>query len=301
MLQNRTDLPLQQDASRRFLPWLVAIMVYLATLALAGLLVLNDAAGRWDRGLSGTLTVQIPPLTGEAQARRGAKAREQKRVDKAMAVLRSTPGIVEVRALDSFEIKALLEPWLGTGDFAAELPLPALIDVKIRPDARINMEGLSAVLEGAVAGATVDDHRKWLDSLILLARFTQLIAAAIVFLVSAAAVATVIFVTRAGLSIHHEFIELMHFIGAQDGYVARQFQFQALGLGLSGSIIGFVLAAATLLALGLISAQLQASLMPKMSLDLSQWLMLAAIPVIIALISMITARITVLRVLARMP
>ncbi|MEE9196048.1 MAG: cell division protein [Alphaproteobacteria bacterium] len=301
MLRNRTDLPLQQDASRRFLPWLVAIMVYLATLALAGLLVLNDAAGRWDRGLSGTLTVQIPPLTGQAAARRGTKAREQKRVAKAMKVLRGTPGIVEVRVLDNAEIKALLEPWLGTGDFAAELPLPALIDVKIRPDARINMDGLSAVLDGAVPGTTVDDHRKWLDHLILLARFTQLIAAGIVFLVSAAAIATVIFVTRAGLSIHHEFIELMHFIGAQDGYVARQFQFQALGLGLSGSIIGFVLAAATLLALGLISAQLQASPMPKMSLDLSQWLMLAAIPVIVSLISMITARVTVLKVLARMP
>ena len=301
MLKNRTDLPLQQDASRRFLPWLVAIMVYLATLALAGLLVLNDAAGRWDRGLSGTLTVQIPPLTGAAQARRGAKARERKREAKAIKVLRGTPGIVEVRVLGNAEIKALLEPWLGTGDFAAELPLPVLIDVKIRPDARINMDGLGAVLDGAVPGTTVDDHRKWLDRLILLARFTQLIAAGIVFLVSAAAVATVIFVTRAGLSIHHEFIELMHFIGAQDGYVARQFQFQALGLGLSGSIIGFALAAATLLALGMISGQLQASLMPKMSLDLSQWLMLAAIPVIVALISMITARVTVLKVLARMP
>ena len=301
MLQYRTDLPLQQDASRRFLPWVVAIMVYLATLALAGLLVLNDAAGRWDRGLSGTLTVQIPPLTGAAAARRGTKARERKRVAKAIKVLRGTPGIAEVRVLDNAEIKAMLEPWLGTGDFAAELPLPALIDVKIRPDARISMDGLGAVLDGAVPGTTVDDHRKWLDRLILLARFTQLIAAGIVFLVSAAAVATVIFVTRAGLSIHHEFIELMHFIGAQDGYVARQFQFQALGLGLSGSITGFVLAAATLLALGVISGQLQASLMPKMSLDLSQWLMLAAIPVIVALISMITARVTVLKVLARMP
>lgn len=301
MLRNRTDLPLQQDASRRFLPWLVAIMVYLATLALAGLLVLNDAAGRWDRGLSGTLTVQIPPLTGAAAARRGVKAREQKRVAKAIKVLRGTPGIVEVRLLGTAEITALLEPWLGTGDFAAELPLPALIDVKILPDARINMDGLGAVLDGAVPGTTIDDHRKWLDRLILLARFTQLIAAGIVFLVSAAAVATVIFVTRAGLSIHHEFIELMHFIGAQDGYVARQFQFQALALGLSGSIIGFVLAAATILALGAISGQLQASLMPKMALDLSQWLILAAIPVIIALISMITARVTVLKVLARMP
>lgn len=301
MLFRRTDLPLQQDVTRRFLPWLVAIMVYLATLALAGLLVLNDAAGRWDQGLSGTLTVQIPPLTGAASAKRGAPAREKRRVAKAVAVLQATPGIVEVRALDTNEIKGLLEPWLGTGDFASELPLPALIDVKIRPDARINMKGLSAVLDSAVPGATVDDHRKWLDHLILLARYTQLIAAGIVFLVSAAAIATVIFVTRAGLSIHHEFIELMHFIGAQDGYVARQFQFQALGLGLGGSVIGFIFAAATLLGLGLLSAQLQASLMPQLTLNPSQWLMLGAIPVIVALISMITARVTVLRVLTRMP
>ena len=55
----RSDLPLDQDAHSRFLPWLIAFMVFLAVLAIGGILVLNAMATRWDQGVGGTLTVQI--------------------------------------------------------------------------------------------------------------------------------------------------------------------------------------------------------------------------------------------------
>ena len=61
MFARRSDLPLDKDALSRFLPWLIAFMVFLAVMAMAGVLVLNTVAARWDRGVSGTLTVQIIP------------------------------------------------------------------------------------------------------------------------------------------------------------------------------------------------------------------------------------------------
>jgi hypothetical protein len=42
LFERRSDLPLERDASRRFLPWLVALNVYLAVLALAGLMVIGE-------------------------------------------------------------------------------------------------------------------------------------------------------------------------------------------------------------------------------------------------------------------
>ena len=310
MFRPRSDLSLEQDAAKRFLPWLIALIVYLAALALAGLMVLSTAASGWDRGLTGTLTVQIPPAAsknGAADSNSGPKARVDKaridkaRVDKALEVLRATPGVAHAKALSREEMLALLEPWLGSGQFAEGLWLPALIDVRLKAQSGVNLEGLAATLDAAVPGASIDDHKRWFDRLILLVRSVELIAGGIVLLVSLAAVATVIFVTRTGLAIHHDVIELLHVMGAHDAYIARQFQFQALDMGLRGGAVGFALAASTLLALGYLSARIEAMLLPSLELNASQWLTLAALPFVLALISMITARVTVLRAIAKLP
>jgi cell division transport system permease protein len=298
LFERRSDLPLERDASRRFLPWLVALNVYLAVLALAGLMVIGDAAGRWDRGLSGTLTVQIPPASEDDP--QAAAAANEARMNRALELLRGTAGIDSVRALDRHELAGLMEPWLGSGDLVSELPLPALIDVRLEEDSAVNVEGLSSVLSAAVPGATIDDHKKWLDRLILLARSVTGVAATIVLLVGGAAIATVIFITRTGLSLHHEVIELLHVIGAQDEYVARQFESQALALCLKGGIAGFILAAVTLLSLGALVGRLGSQLLPPLDITAAQWVVLAALPVVVALVGMLTARVIVLRSLARL-
>ena len=299
LFERRSDLPLEGDAARRFLPWLVALNVYLAVLALAGLMVIGDSVKRWDRGLSGTLTVQIPPITDDDPAK--ADSANEARLGRSLAVLRETPGIASARPLDRKELANLMEPWLGSGDLVSELPLPALIDVQLKQDGGVNVAGLAAVLDAAVPGATIDDHKKWLDRLVLLARSVTAIAAAIVMLIVSAAIATVIFITRTGLSLHHEVIELLHVIGAQDDYVARQFESQALALCMKGGAVGFGLAAATLLAFGILIGRLGSQLLPPVNIGLGQWLLLVALPVAVALVGMMTARIVVMRSLARLP
>ena len=303
MFRARSDLPLEHDAAKKFLPWLIVLVVYLAALALAGLMLLSTAASGWGRGLTDTLTVQIPPAASPAGKDGGADSNSspKARVDRALEVLRATPGVAQAKALSREEMLTLLEPWLGSGQFVEELSLPALIDVKLKAQSGVSLEGLAATLDAAVPGATIDDHKRWFDRLILLVRSVELIAGGIVLLVSLAAIATVVFVTRTGLAIHHDVIELLHVMGAHDSYVARQFQFQALEMGVRGGVIGFALAASTLLALGYLSARIEAMLLPSLELNASQWLVLAALPFVVALISMITARVTVLRALAKLP
>jgi cell division transport system permease protein len=292
MFWTHRDLALDSDPARRFLPWLLAMIVYLAGLALAGMMSLSAAVDRWDSGLSGTLTIQIPAAAPDSRDTALANA---------LAALRATPGIESARALSAEETAALLEPWLGKGALSRDLPLPRLIDVRLRKDAAPDIEGLTNLIKAAAPGAIVDDHKKSLDRLIHLARTIEAAAIAIVVLVALAAIATVVFITRTGLALHANNIELLHLIGAADGYVARQFQGQALDLALRGGVIGLALTVITVILLGRAAAALGSGLLPALSLSALQWAVLAAVPLAIGLIGMMTARITVMGELRKLP
>lgn len=288
----RSTLPLKKDPANRFLPWIIALMVYLAVLALAGILVLDTVVGRWRSGRSDTLTVQVPPTDERVSDARVAAVLE---------VLRETSGVESARLLDREEIAALLEPWLGKGAVWEDLPLPRLIDVVLAPEAVIDLDALEARVLAVAPGAEVDDHKLWLDRLAAAARSLQAAALAVVLSIIAAACSIVIFTTRTSLSVHRDAIEILHLIGARDSFIARIFASQALWLGLRGGLLGFVPAVITLALIRHFASKIDAPLLPEFSLNPVEVFILAAMPLVTALIAMLTARITVLRSLGRMP
>lgn len=292
MLRRPSELPLQGDASQRHLPWIIAVMVFLAALAVAGGLGLGGALDRWDQGLRGTLTVQLPP-DGESDL--------AVRVAAALEVLRATDGIAQARALSDGETAALLEPWLGAGALSPELPVPRLIDVQLVPGAALDLELLASRVAAAAPGARLDDHSQWLDEMIRLTRSVQIVAAVVVLLIAVAAIAIVVFATRAGLAVHHDVIEVLHLIGARDSYIARQFQAQAMVLGLRGGFLGLGVAAIVLFVLSRTVGGLEGPLLPGFALGRGAWAALALLPLFTAAITMLTARTTVMRSLAEMP
>ena len=294
MIRQRLDLPLAEDSTGRFLVWIMAVMIYLAIVALAGSMVLAGMAGRWESGLTGRLTVQIAPLP-EASV-----APLAQRTEVTLALLRSTPGIQRAEPVGAAAAHKLLEPWLGNA-LLDDLPLPALIDVEVGPGSALDAPALAERLAGAVPGARLDNHAAWLADLRVLAHTAQLVALAVVLLVGGAAVASVVFAVRTGLAIHSPVVELLHIMGATDAYVARQFQTHVAGLALRGGAVGLGLAALTLLALRLAAGDTPVGLMPDMTLGLREWLALIAVPLVAALLAVVTARWTVLRVLTRMP
>jgi cell division transport system permease protein len=297
MLRARLDLPLERDGSVRFLPWIVALMVYLASLALAGTLVVRDAVARWDHGLTGTLTVELPAAAGR---------RDDGAVEVALKVLRTTPGVVRADPFDARRTAALLEPWLGTDINAEDLPLPRLIDVETEPRVGVDLAALGRRLAAEVPGAQLDDHRRWLDRVLRAALAIEIVAGMVVALVGLAAVLAVIFATRTGLAVHHGIVEVLHLIGARDGYIARQFEWHALRLGIKGGIAGLLLAIATLVGVAAAAAQVGAiddavRMLPALSAPAIEWTLLLLLPVAAGLVAMLTARITVLRALRRLP
>ena len=289
----RSDLPLASDAASRFLPWIAGLMVYLAALALAAALAVDGVAERWHVGLAGSLTVQLEALADGKPDSRLARR------DQAVALLRAEPAVAAAEPIDDAAVRRLVAPWLGTGDIGDDLPLPDLIAVKLRPGANLDIAGLGQRLAAAVPGASVDDHRQWLAGLLRLIDAVRLVAAIVLGLVVLAAVATVVFVTRTGLDVHRRVIDIVHLVGATDGYIAGQFQANALTLGLLGGIGGLALAGLTLVIVAALLSGIDENLLPPLSLAPGQWALLAGLPLIAALLAMLTARWTVLGSLRR--
>ncbi|MBL4613424.1 MAG: cell division protein [Magnetovibrio sp.] len=293
MFSRRTDLPLDKDPLSHFLPWLIAFMVYLAALAQAGLISLDVLAQRWDTGMAAQLTVQIP---SDPDASEAANVR---RLQKALNMISNTPGVVHTAVVSEAKVLQLLSPWLGVVQ-AADVPLPRLIDVETDPDMQLDVRILQQKLSSTIPGTQVDDHGVWLARLIEMVRTLEVLAAGVLALILSAAMGTVVFTTRTGLTVHHEAIEVLHLTGAQDSYIAKQFAGRAWAMGFKGGIIGLSLALPTLLVLSYVADGLQAGMLPDMSLPLAGWLSLAVLPLAAGLAAGFTARFTVMRNLRRM-
>ncbi|MEK9708184.1 MAG: hypothetical protein VW618_10265 [Alphaproteobacteria bacterium] len=289
-MMRRTDIPFEGDQSTRFLPWIVALMVFLGTLMFAAAMLVAGAVDALDSTLTGRMTVQIP-----------AHADSRDNIDTLTAAIAATPGVVKARPIPQDEARALLVPWLGEGVIDSGLPVPALIAVETAPGANIDPILLQARLTETVAGVAVDDHRAWLAALIDVARAAECLAFAILALIASAAVIAVVFTTRSGLAVHSAIIELLHQMGARDTYIAGQFQIQAMLLALRGGIAGGVAAALVLLLFAWIGLGMDAAFVPELSLSPIKWGLLVLVPAITVAIAMLTARLTVLRALARMP
>lgn len=294
----RSDLPLKGDATSRYLPWLIAPMVFLSAVALAATFILNGLIGRWDRDVSGTLTVEVATAPGSATE---AAEPTRQRVEQILKILDATPGVASARALSQEQLIALMAPWLGTSDVLKDLPLPALIDVTVKENADLDIDALSVKISQSVPGASLDDHRRWLDRLIGLSRSIEWLAIGIVTLIGLVTTATVYYATRTGMAIHREVIEVLHVIGAPDSYIAGQFAHRAFVLGLKGGILGLMLTLPILGGIAFGAHKLQGGFLADLSLPLAGIAAVLVLPLVAALLAMLTARMAAYGALARMP
>lgn len=224
-----TSLVPRNSISGRALVAVVAIMTFLASLTAGAVILVNQAASEWQADVSREVTIQIIPAVG-----RDVEAA----VEKAASVARAFPGISEVRAYSKDESSRLLEPWLGAGLKLDELPVPRLIVVKIAGGATPDVPQLRNILAEQVPGATLDDHRGWIDRMRAMAGSAVAAGIAILALVVAATVLSVTFATRGAMATNRTVIEVLHFVGAKNGFIASNFQRHFLLLGLQGGAIG---------------------------------------------------------------
>jgi len=159
-------------------------------------------------------------------------------VDKAATVARAFPGIGDVRPYSKEESTKLLEPWLGSGLTLDQLPVPRLIVVKVSPGAAPDIPQLRRMLLEQVPGATLDDHRGWVERMRAMAATAVAAGIGILILMIAATILSVTFATRGAMATNKTVIEVLHFVGAKNGFIAGHFQRHFLLLGLQGGAVG---------------------------------------------------------------
>ncbi|MDE2578032.1 MAG: ABC transporter permease [Hyphomicrobiales bacterium] len=244
-----TPLVPPETIAGRALVFVVAIMTFLAALAMGGAILVSQASADWRSAVSRETTVQVMPAPGR---------NIETDVGAAQELLADTPGVAEARAMSKAESEKLLEPWLGGGLNLDDLAVPRMIVVKLS-GAPIDLVDIQARLSRVAPTATLDDHRMWSERLARMANALVMVAILLLALVLTAMTVAVYFATRGAMAGAKDIIEVLHFTGATDGYISREFQRHVLGLSTRGAMIGGGLAGAFFYLAGLFSRRLTAS------------------------------------------
>ena len=272
----------------------IAIMAFLACLTLGAVSMVRATAAGWQSEISREVTIQIKPADGLDM-----DAALQKAKDLALGFVGTREGTI----LDDGATARLLEPWLGTGLDLKELPVPRLVVITIDEQNPPDFGEMRELLALELPQAFLDDHRTWVDRLVSMARTTVLIGTGVLILVFTAMVLTVVFATRGVISGNRHVVEVLHFVGAESAFVAREFQKHFLMISLKGSAAGGAVAAVLFAILGVWQANSRATpesdqataLFGTFSLGFGGYLGILATMIVIALLTTLTARVTVMR------
>jgi cell division transport system permease protein len=217
-----------------------------------------------------------------------------------MVILQETDGVLDARLLGQEEAARLLEPWLGKGNVADYLNVPALIEARVSDQLRRNLDALEQKVKAAAPGAVLDDHKEWRDRLMTAARSGQALAAIVFALIMGAAASIAAFAARAGLAANGEIVSILHLVGATDDFIAGEVQRRFLVLALRGSLIGLAVAG-LIIAFGVYGFRAidAGYFLPQVKIAPGAMIILAVVPLALCLTTAMTARLAVLRALSK--
>ncbi|MET4798435.1 ABC transporter permease [Bradyrhizobium sp. LB11.1] len=213
----------------RALVAVVAIMTFLASMTTGTVLLVSASAAEWQSDVASEITIQVRPQSGRDIERDTAAVTE---------AMRAQGGIVEVKPFTKEESGKLLEPWLGTGLSMDDLPVPRMIIARVQPGTALDLGALRARVTQVAPSASVDDHRAWIERMRSMTNATVFAGIGILALVIVATIISVSFATRGAMAANRPIVEVLHFVGAGDRYIANHFLRHFLRLGLEGGVIG---------------------------------------------------------------
>ncbi len=301
--RERTNAPVvpPDTVTGRSLTLVISIMCFLACLTAGAVYMINQSAEAWLKDIASEVTVQVEPVQNVDTDKTVADAR---------SFLETQAGINNVSVFSLEESAKLLEPWLGQTDAWTALPVPRLIAIEIDRSAPPDMDALRVALTKQFPGVSLDDHRHWQRQIRTVTRSFALGGLAILFLVGAATTAIIVSATRSAMASNHEIVEVLHFVGATDRYIAREFEKHFLRLGVRAGLVGALSAMAVFLSMptvmellggGTITVAEIQRLLGAGGLDVAGFLLLGVVVVIISALCMLTSRFGVFRILNSKP
>lgn len=286
-----------RSVAGRTLMTLIAIMTFLSAVTLGGVVLVQKSAVAWSSDVGREVTIQIRPVEGQVM---------DSNLRIAVSLALSTPGVASARALTLKQSQDLLKPWLGSGLDLSSLQIPRLVAVQLTDPATADLAKLREDLK-SIKGATLETQAAWRRQLNTMAGtivFSGLMALSLIVL---ATVLAIIFATRGTMASNREIVDVLHFIGASNSFIAGEFQGRFLSIGFRGGIIGGGAAILFFLIIGVaagnvgngdVSAELSV-LFGRFSIGFDGLLGILAVVPVIAAITAITSRLTVRRFLSQ--
>src|SRR5256886_12100259 len=227
--RNMSPIVPRASISGRALVAVVAIMTFLASITTGTVLLVSASAAEWQSEVASEITMQGRRQTGREVELHVAAAAE---------AMRTQPGIVQVKPFSKDESARLLEPWLGSGLSIEQLPVPRVVVARVQPGTTLDLAALRSRMTQVAPSASVDDHRAWIERMRSMTGATVFAGIGILVLVIAATIISVSFATRGAMAANRPIVEVLHFVGAGDRYIANHFLRHFLRLGLEGGVIG---------------------------------------------------------------
>lgn len=295
--QAKTPIVPAGSVTGRSLTLVISIMCFLACLTAGAVYMINQSASAWLKDIASEVTIQV-------------ESRENADIEKSLrdvvAFVSKQPGIATAKALSIEASTGLLEPWLGQSDALKSLPVPRLVAIEIDRAAPPKLDDLRATISKQFKGVTLDDHRQWQQQIRTVTRSFALGGLAILALVAAATTAIIISATRSALASNREIVEVLHFVGATDRFIAREFEKHFLRLGVRAGLVGAGLALAVFILMPTIIQVLGGGAMTLTelhrlvgsgALDTAGYVLMGIVVVVIAALCMLTSRFGVFRIL----
>jgi len=287
----------EKSVAGRTLLLMITIMGFLSAVTLGGVVLVQKSAIAWSADVGREVTIQIRPVEGEVM---------DSNLRTAVSLAETTPGVASARALTIEESQALLEPWLGAGLDLTAIEIPRLVVVRLADPADADIEGLQRNL-AAVNGASLDTHAAWRQQLNTMAGTIVLSGLLVLLLIGAATVLAIIFATRGAMATNREIVDVLHYIGASNKFIAGEFQGRFLSIGLQGGLLGAAAALLFFVLVGTLAGNMLSSeagaqvgvLFGRFALGIDGLVGIAAVIPVIAALTAITSRHTVRRYLAQ--
>jgi cell division transport system permease protein len=281
----------------RSLTLVIAIMCFLACLTAGAVWMIKESSDAWLRDISSEVTVQVTPQENTDL---------EKSVADVVTYLQKQRGLASVKALSLEDSADLLQPWLGSADALKSLPVPRLIAVEVDRAEPPDLTEIGTALGRDFKGVSLDDHRRWQQQIRAVTRSFALGGLAILALVGAATTAIIVSATRSAMASNREIVEVLHFVGATDKFISREFEKHFLRLGIKAGIVGATFAMVVFMSMpaitellggGAVSAVEMQRLIGTGALDALGYVILGLVVVTIAGLCMVTSRVGVYRIL----
>ena len=196
-----SELPLEKDGANLFLKIISTISVFLFTITLTGYFMVNSLVNNWDKSIVDGFTIQVMPDSTDTDA-------TNLRVNKVVSFFENMENVEKVRVVSDKQVNKLLKPWLGDDIDILSLPMPKLIDVRVKNGFNVSFDKITDELSQIAPYTSINSHQVWLNKLLIFAKSIKLLAIAVLLIVLLSCTFSIFYATKTSLGIHKNIIEI---------------------------------------------------------------------------------------------